>query len=571
MARAADATDESKEDLVEKNVVQLIYEHSRQTKEPVAFEWDFVGTTSQPGFICRATIGDAVYIGAGSSKKAAKYSAAKAAVEARESYASATNVLTPDGQNPITVLNDLVARRKLLLPDYVVIDEGTGGRGGTFTVVCMLGSLMEKGSGPCKSIAKQAASLKMLEKLKREEIPQDPLQDPFPYRSVEPLSTAPGRGNNTRSRVSPYPSTNRPFPENRRGGSAQYFNTAPDTHEQYPQRPLLANTEPIRPMELRQGLFAQEMHIDSEYGVRGAFNTGTTMPPMTFNRGQIGNGQYPLTQEYNREPIAINRGQIGNGQYPLTQEYNREPIAHAQYPVAQVIPDAGPIRPRMELRQDYTASEMHPAPVHNTQHQWGTGPLNTDTIRPLGNNHSAQERGGNARLSLTPASFSSGLVRVLLASQQDLDTQGSDLTEGCDEEYIWARVSKITGMAALFLEQKADLKSKEMNTGRGRKADLSGTFVTLKPAGMLELPLEQPEGPSSPEQLEDKQVEKSLKLQLPTFELEVKKPALGPEEKAAAILSDEEEKEDATLALKEKKLVLEKKNDLQGDLAQDGL
>ncbi|XP_078520974.1 uncharacterized protein LOC144785955 [Lissotriton helveticus] len=466
--------DKSREDLhPEKNVLVLLNDLVAQTHEKASFEVDAVGSSD---YICRLTFGDAVYIGAGSSKRAARQSAARAALKARRPYhavpdaPSTKEVLTPDGQNPVSVLNDLAAKRRLPMPDYLVVKEQNVGCGTVYVMGCHVGSRMEKGSGVSKRTAKQEAALKMLDKLKEEE--------PVTDHSAKAISTARGGAEGIGVRVSKNPSSTRRFPENRRGGSPHSFKTSPGKHERY-RRPYLPKTRQIR--ELRQDLSAPEMH--REYDVQGASNTETSRPP-------VGNQRCPSTQEFNGGPID-------HSQYPVIQV----PLAYVQNPLAQVIQNTVPIRPPMELLPDRSAPEMHPVLGHHAPHQWTPGPLNTATVRPLmENNQSAQEVGGKARFSFTPASLSSGMVKVLLASQQDLGAQGLNSTEGCDEDYIWARVSKITGMAALFLELKADLKSEKMNTGPEKNAGLKGTFVTLKPAGTLELPLEELEGPSSPEQ-----------------------------------------------------------------------
>lgn len=450
----------------EKSAVQLLQEHSDKSGDEVVYEWDTVGGTPQLRFICRVRVGVEVFTGAGISKKAAKQSAAGAALELIELHvdsaladAPKAHAFTPEGDNPITVLNHLTSLKKISTPQYELVEEQVMANRMQFTMSCRVGKVMETGSGPCKKVAKQEAALKVLEKLKRDQTQgREARYGPATHAdSSRNFSEHRQEINDSRARISPYPSKTRPFQEHLRGSAPQTFNFTLERNAQYPLSEVFPNTGSTRPlMERRLDHSVEEMHQTPGYIVQGALNTGTTKP-------LTGNQRCHSAQQFNREPMDRAQyppahGSLNSGmdrplmahQQDVAQELYTTPRDDAEFNMARPTLNSGATRPRMEIPHSGTVQPLMEIP-------------HSDTIKPLmeiPQDHSAQEKrivsGNNALEPRFQRTLNTGMIRPLLGHPQHPSSQILNSPPGGNAQYPLAQQSLNSGISRPFQTHKQD-------------------------------------------------------------------------------------------------------------------
>ncbi|XP_078520975.1 uncharacterized protein LOC144785956 [Lissotriton helveticus] len=445
----------------EKSALQLLQEHCDKSGDKPVFEWDTVGDTAALRFICRARVGVEIFTGAGISKKASKQSAARAALEVLElkvdsalADAPKSNAFTPEGENPITVLTQLNSRKQIPTAVYEVVEETVMANRMQFTMSCRVGKVMETGSGPCKKVAKQAAALRVLERLKRD---QTLRRAAYHAESSRNFSEHRRDLNDSRARFSTYPSRTRPFQEHPRGPASQTFNSTLERNSQYPLSEVFTDTGSIRPlMERRLDHNVEEMHRAPGYFVQGALNTGTTSPLMgnqrchsahEFYRDPMDRVQYPLAHgslnsEMDRTFTALQQQDVDRELYTTPRDdaqFNMaRPTLHSGTvrPLMDLphsgtvrplvdLPHSGTIRPLVELPQDHSPQEKRVGSGDHALEPRFQRTMYTDTIRPLQGHpqHPSSEilkspPGGNAQYPLEQA-LNSGTSTSFQTQKQD--------------------------------------------------------------------------------------------------------------------------------------------------------
>ncbi|XP_054643539.1 interferon-inducible double-stranded RNA-dependent protein kinase activator A homolog [Dunckerocampus dactyliophorus] len=150
-----------------KTPIQILHEYgSRSGKIPAYVMEKADGEAHQPSFVFSVTVGDVCCQGEGPSKKAAKHTAAEAALHVLQVDVAATNGDTTDtNPNSVGTLQELALQRGWRLPEYTVLMEAGPLHRREFTVSCRLESLSETALGSSKKSAKKAAAEKMVDKL----------------------------------------------------------------------------------------------------------------------------------------------------------------------------------------------------------------------------------------------------------------------------------------------------------------------------------------------------------------------------------------------------------------------
>ncbi|XP_076858987.1 interferon-inducible double-stranded RNA-dependent protein kinase activator A homolog [Brachyhypopomus gauderio] len=161
----------------DKTPIQVLHEFGAKTgRAPVYTLERADGEAHQPSFVYRLDVGDITCTGQGTSKKAAKHEAAEGVLKLLELDAENSPLHqrlendvcseSNDQPNPVGILQELAMQRSWRLPEYVLCMEAGPPHKKEFTVICILETLTERGTGTSKKNAKKVAAEKMLEKLR---------------------------------------------------------------------------------------------------------------------------------------------------------------------------------------------------------------------------------------------------------------------------------------------------------------------------------------------------------------------------------------------------------------------
>ncbi|KAJ1096011.1 hypothetical protein NDU88_001160 [Pleurodeles waltl] len=462
-----------------KSAAQLLQEHSDKRGVDVAYEWDTVGGSSQLRFICRVQVGDEVFTGAGISKKAAKQSAAGAAlevldlpVESAPAEAPRAHAFTPEGDNPISVLNQLTSRKKIPTPEYELVAEQVMANRTQFTMTCRVGKVMEKGSGPCKKVAKQDAALKVLEKLKQEEKQRgEPRTGQANHAGPSTHFSEQRREmDDSRACASPYNKRAWAFSEHHRGPGSPTFSSTLD-----PLSEVFTSTGSIKPLtEFRRDHSAEEMPRAPGCDVQGFLNTSITRSPM-------GNQRCYSTQELPREPMdraqyplvhgslnsGMDRSLLAHQQRGVPQELNTAPIDYAQFHLAWPPPNAGTMRPL--VLQDHSLREKRNDSVDNAMEPLFRRALNSATVGPLLGHpqHPSSQNvnrppGDYSHYPLTQQSVNSGLSRPFQTHPQGTNVQELHPAPKDNTQFQLARASLNPGTIVPPMEHRGNPSAQEL-------------------------------------------------------------------------------------------------------------
>ncbi|XP_015214429.1 interferon-inducible double-stranded RNA-dependent protein kinase activator A homolog [Lepisosteus oculatus] len=161
-----------------KTPIQILHEYGTKTgKMPVYAMEKEEGDAHLPTFIFSVTVGCITCTGQGNSKKAAKHTAAEAALNILKEVPDGDGHSLPRTEdciiakhpqnqtNSIGVLQEMSVHKGWRLPEYSVSVEAGPPHKKEFTVTCKVEAFTEMGTGSSKKVAKRIAAEKMLAKL----------------------------------------------------------------------------------------------------------------------------------------------------------------------------------------------------------------------------------------------------------------------------------------------------------------------------------------------------------------------------------------------------------------------